>query len=225
MSERLSPYLQQKIPEDYYCVKHLEPPQLFCDDDQITLCVKCFLSQEHKNHVVYRVEDAAVNYKKLFQEILNTLKEKLEVAKKILADEQERMLMIQGEEQNFKEMIASEYRIRFRLLNEENEMNLLRPQGYIFNLDVREARLNQLIGFSRELEDKFQEMLQRLNNLGRENMNKLKENEVRVSEQICCLQRITTELEKKCGQSALALLQNARYSLESPEGLFNPMIC
>ena len=38
-------------------------------------------------------------------------------------------------------------------------------------------------------------------------MSKLRESEVRLSEQICGLQKITTELEKKCGQSASALLQ------------------
>uniref|UniRef100_A0A8D0RSK9 B30.2/SPRY domain-containing protein n=1 Tax=Sus scrofa TaxID=9823 RepID=A0A8D0RSK9_PIG len=50
-------------------------------------------------------------------------------------------------------------------------------------------------------------LLQRLDDLGRENMNKLKESEVRLSEQICSLQKMIAELEKKCGQSASVLLQ------------------
>uniref|UniRef100_A0A8C0R6N6 Tripartite motif family like 2 n=1 Tax=Canis lupus dingo TaxID=286419 RepID=A0A8C0R6N6_CANLU len=62
-------------------------------------------------------------------------------------------------------------------------------------------------------------LLQRLNDLGKENMNKLKESEVRLSEQICSLQRITAELEKKCGEYTLALLQNARCSVERSESL------
>ena len=49
--------------------------------------------------------------------------------------------------------------------------------------------------------------LQRLNFLGRENMKKLKESEVRLSEQICSLQQITAELERKCRQPASVLLQ------------------
>lgn len=50
-------------------------------------------------------------------------------------------------------------------------------------------------------------LLQRLNDLGRENLNKLKESETRLSEQICSLQQIPVELEKKCGESSSALLQ------------------
>ncbi|XP_014641770.1 PREDICTED: probable E3 ubiquitin-protein ligase TRIML2 [Ceratotherium simum simum] len=214
MSKRLSPHLQQKIPEGAYCEKHLEPLQLFCDDDQIALCGKCLQSQEHTHHMVYGVQEAAENYRRLFQEISNVLKEKLEVAKSMLADEQERM----EEEQNFKEMIESEYRIMFRLMIEENEVNFQSLKQCVFNLNLREASLNQLTDFATELSKKSQEMLRRLNDLERENMNKLKESELRLSEQICSLQSIPAELEK-CGESTLALLQNARYSLERSESL------
>uniref|UniRef100_A0A8C0HXX1 B30.2/SPRY domain-containing protein n=1 Tax=Balaenoptera musculus TaxID=9771 RepID=A0A8C0HXX1_BALMU len=203
MSKRLRSQLEQEIPEDACCEIHLEPPQLFCHDDQITLCDKYFKSQEHKNQVVYGVQEAAENYRKLFQEILNTPKEKLEVAKSILADEQERMVMMQEEEQNFKVMIESEYRIRFRLMIEENKVNFQSLQGCGFNLNLREASQNKLMEFATKLKEKFQEILQRLNCLWRENMNKLRE----------------SELEKKCGQSASALLQNARNSLERSESL------
>nr|XP_008525660.1 PREDICTED: probable E3 ubiquitin-protein ligase TRIML2 isoform X3 [Equus przewalskii] len=156
MSKRLSPQLQQKIPEDAYCEKHLEPLLLFCDDDQIILCGKCFQSQEHRHHVVYGVQEAAENYKMLFQKISNTLKEKLEVVKSMLADEQERM----EEEQNFKEMIESEYRLMFRLMIEEKEVNFRGLHGYVFNLNLREPSLNQLTEFAAELKEKFQETLQ-----------------------------------------------------------------
>ncbi|KAM9194464.1 putative E3 ubiquitin-protein ligase TRIML2 [Dugong dugon] len=218
MSERLSLHLQRNIP-DFYCEKHLEPPQLFCDDDQVTLCVKCTPSQDHKHHVVYAVGEAAENYQKLFQEMLNTLRKKLEIAQSILADEQERMEIIQEDERNFKEMIESEYRIRFRLLNEENEVNLLRLHGCFFNRNMREASLNQLIKFATELEEKPQEILQKLGHLARESMDKLKESEARLSEQIRSLQGVIAELEKKCGEPALAVLHHARYSLERSESL------
>ncbi|XP_058145790.1 probable E3 ubiquitin-protein ligase TRIML2 [Dasypus novemcinctus] len=211
MSRSLSLHLQPKFPDEY-CASHLEPSWLFREDDQVTLCVRCFPSQEHRGHVVCGVQEAAESYRKLFQEILNTLREKLEVAKSLLAEERERMVMIQVEEQNFKEMIESEYKISFRLLSEENEMNLLR-------LKIKEPSVNHLIGFARELEEKFQETQQRLNDLGRENMHKLKESEARVSAQISSLQRTVAELEKKCGEPAVPLLQNARHSLERSESI------
>ncbi|KAK2114901.1 putative E3 ubiquitin-protein ligase triml2 [Saguinus oedipus] len=214
MSKRLSPQLQHSVTEDAYCETHLEQTQLFCDTDQITLCSKCIQSQDHQHHRVWGIQEAAENYGKLFQETLNTLREKLEAAKSILTDEQERMVMIQEEEQHFKKMIESEYNMRLRLLNEERELSLQRRHGCVADLNLREARLNQLMKLATELEEKFQEMLQRLGRVGRENMKKLKESEARVSEQICGLQTLTAELENKCGNGALALLKNAKYSLE-----------
>lgn len=50
-------------------------------------------------------------------------------------------------------------------------------------------------------------LLQRLNSLGRENMNKLRESEVRLYEQIISLHSVTAELEKKCGEPSLVLLK------------------
>uniref|UniRef100_A0A8D0RTZ0 B30.2/SPRY domain-containing protein n=1 Tax=Sus scrofa TaxID=9823 RepID=A0A8D0RTZ0_PIG len=226
MSKRLRSQLEQASTEDACSEIHLEPPQLFCDENQITRCDKYLLYQEHRNHVVYRVQEAAENYRKLFQEILNSLKEKLEVAKSILADEIVEYLPVF----NLKSVISISMMLRFRLMMEENEVNFQSLQGYIFNLNLREASQNQLIEFVAKLKEKFQEILQRLDDLGRENMNKLKESEVRLSEQICSLQKMIAELEKKCGQSASVLLQviivslffapqNARYTLERSESL------
>nr|XP_031547194.1 probable E3 ubiquitin-protein ligase TRIML2 [Vicugna pacos] len=191
MSKRLPSQLEQKIPEDACCEKHLEPPQLFCGDDQMMLCDKYFQSQEHKTHTVYGLQETAENYRKLFQEILTTLKEKLEVAKSMLADEQERMVMMQ-----VSACIPD-----------------LRSSLSIFKENKHLVENEKLLNGNQEM------LLQRLNNLGRENVSKLKESEVRLSEHTCSLQKIIAELEKKCGQSASALLQNARCALERSESL------
>ncbi|XP_044081382.1 probable E3 ubiquitin-protein ligase TRIML2 isoform X3 [Neovison vison] len=159
MSRKLSSQLQQQIPEDASCGEHQQPLQLFCEDDQMLLCGQCFHSEGHESHVVFGVQEAAGRYRELFQEILNTLKEKLEVAKSILADEQERMVMIQGEEQDFKDMIESEYRIRFQLMVEE-KTNFQRLQEGVSNSNLREEGLNQLMEVATELKEKSQETLQ-----------------------------------------------------------------
>ncbi|XP_053454157.1 probable E3 ubiquitin-protein ligase TRIML2 [Nycticebus coucang] len=218
-SQRFGPQLQPNMVEVAYCEVHLEPAWLFCEDDQVTLCSTCFQSPEHKHHVVHGVQQAAESYRKLFQEILNTLKEKVEVTKSILCDEQERMMMIQEEEQNFKEMIESEYRTRLRVLSEEDEGHLLRAPGCRPALSLGEASRNQFFEAAAELVENPQGTLQRLSHLGRENMNKLKESEVRVCQQICSLQSFTTELEKKCRGPTLALLKDAKYCLERSESL------
>ncbi|KAM9670586.1 LOW QUALITY PROTEIN: putative E3 ubiquitin-protein ligase TRIML2 [Dama dama] len=253
MSKRPRSQLEQDIPGGVRRETRPQPPQMFRCGDRMAVCDQSLPPQEHGSPVVVNeVPEAAENYRKLFQEMLDTLKEKLEAAKIILADEQERMVMMQKEEQNFKEMIESEYSIRIRLMTEEIRMNLRSLQGRV-NLDLRQTSQNQLMEFSSKLKEKFQETLQaikwvfkemvelaskrkcqllnsnketlqRLNLLGRENMKKLKESEVRLSEQICSLQQITVELEEKCRQPSSVLLQNAKYALERSESLLHQFL-
>uniref|UniRef100_A0A452R257 Tripartite motif family like 2 n=1 Tax=Ursus americanus TaxID=9643 RepID=A0A452R257_URSAM len=146
-----------RVPEDTRCEAHREPLRLFCDDDQTLLCGRC-RAQQHDGHAVYGVQEAAGGYRRLFQELLNASREKLGVAESMLADERDRMATVQGEEQDFKEMIESEYRIRFQLMVEE--MNFQSLEGCVFNLNVRENGLNQLMEFATELKEKSQETLQ-----------------------------------------------------------------
>ncbi|CAH6787246.1 probable E3 ubiquitin-protein ligase TRIML2 [Phodopus roborovskii] len=207
------------ISEEVYCGTHLQPLQLFCEDDQITVCSKCVQSPEHMQHVVYGIQEASEYYRKLLQETLVMMRGKLEATKSLLADEQERMAMIQEEEQRFKEMIGAEYKMRVLLLTEQMALPSLRPSACTFDPDLEEACANQLRTFSTELKYKSQEMLQRLSHLGRENMNKLKTSEACAYKYLCRLQETITELEKKCGESAITLLQNAKHCLERSECL------
>nr|KAF6461178.1 tripartite motif family like 2 [Molossus molossus] len=151
-----SPY----IPDDFYCWKHLEPRVLFCEDEQVTLCNKCYLTQEHRSHAVFGAQEAAELYRKLFQDLLSTLKGKLEVAEGLLAEEQERMLVVQREEHNFKEIIKSECKMMFRLMTEENKINFQNLQGCLLDPALKEASLNQMMAFAADLEEKYQKTLQ-----------------------------------------------------------------
>ncbi|ERE67668.1 E3 ubiquitin-protein ligase [Cricetulus griseus] len=47
------------------CQAHQEPLKLFCQDDQIPICVVCRESQEHRLHRVLPVDEAAKEYKDL----------------------------------------------------------------------------------------------------------------------------------------------------------------
>lgn len=224
MSKRPRSQLEQDIPGGVRREARPQPPQLSRSADRMAVCDQSLPPQGHGSPVVLNeVPEAAENYRKLFQEMLGTLKEKLQAAKIIQTDEQERMVIMQKDEQNFKEMIESEYSIRIRLMTEQIRMNLRILQGR-FNLDLRQTSQKQLMEFSTKLKEKFQETLQRLNLLGRENMKKLKESEVRLSEHICSLQQITVELEEKCRQPASVLLQNAEYALERSESLLHQFL-
>ncbi|XP_005066708.1 probable E3 ubiquitin-protein ligase TRIML2 [Mesocricetus auratus] len=219
MSQMPKPGLLNSIAEEAHCGAHLQALQLFCDDDQVTLCSKCVQSPEHMQHVILGIQEAAEYYRKLLQETLVILKEKLEAAKSLLAEEQERMVMIQEEEQRFKEMVRAEYKMRFRLLTGQVELPALGLPACTFEEDVKEAHENQLRKFSTELEHKSQEMIRELSNLGRQNMNKLKTSEVCASKFLGSLQETIADLEKKCGESAVALLQNAKHCLKRSESL------
>uniref|UniRef100_A0A8C2LEB5 Tripartite motif family-like 2 n=1 Tax=Cricetulus griseus TaxID=10029 RepID=A0A8C2LEB5_CRIGR len=194
MSQMPKPQVLRSTAEEALCGIHLQPLHFFCDDEEITVCRKCVQSPEHMQHEVYGLQEAAEYYRKLLQETLVMLEEKLEAAESLLADEQERMLMIQEEEQRFKEIVQAEYKMRFLLLTEQMELPSLRQP-------------NQLRKLSTELKLKSQKKLQRLSHVGRENMNKLKTNEVCASKFLCSLQETISELERKCGESAVALLQ------------------
>ncbi|CAO2611987.1 Probable E3 ubiquitin-protein ligase TRIML2 [Lemmus lemmus] len=61
--------------------------------------------------------------------------------------------------------------------------------------------------------------LQKLSHLGRENVSKLKANEVWAWKHLCILQKTITELEKKCGEPAGALLQVSLEETLSSESL------
>ncbi|KAL6030940.1 hypothetical protein STEG23_001370 [Scotinomys teguina] len=137
--------------KEAYCGTHLQPLQLFCDDDQVLVCSECFQSPEHKQHVVYGIQEAAEYYRKK-------------------AESQVRVELVNEK--------------RYELLNGDEEMHL-----------------------------------QELSHVGRENMSKLKTSEVWVGKHVCSLQKTVRELEKKCGESAIALLQNAKCYLERSEFL------
>lgn len=67
------------------------------------------------------------------------------------------LYLLKGEEQDFREVVESEYKMIFRLMTEESDTNL---QGPTFNLNLRKATPAEKMAFIIELEDKFQETLQ-----------------------------------------------------------------
>lgn len=75
-------------------------------------------------------------------------------------------------------MIRAEYKMRFLLLTDKMELQVLRMATCRFDPDLKEAHQNQLRKFSTELSHEVQEMLQKLSHLGRENPSKRKKSEV-----------------------------------------------
>ncbi|XP_077187115.1 zinc finger protein RFP-like [Paroedura picta] len=63
------------------CERHQEPLKLFCQDDQVPICVVCDRSLGHQNHSVLPMEEAFLVYKKVIQAELQCLAYKREELK------------------------------------------------------------------------------------------------------------------------------------------------
>ncbi|XP_053903594.1 LOW QUALITY PROTEIN: zinc finger protein RFP-like [Malaclemys terrapin pileata] len=59
---------------DRVCKRHQEALKLFCEEDQIPICVVCDRSQAHRAHTVVPIEEAAQEYKEKMEACLVTLK-------------------------------------------------------------------------------------------------------------------------------------------------------
>ncbi|XP_067413599.1 zinc finger protein RFP-like isoform X3 [Emydura macquarii macquarii] len=106
------------------CKEHQEGFKLFCNQDQILICVICRESQAHRAHTVVPIEEAAQVYKEKIQTQLNTLKkereELLEWKQTGEKQCQEYLEKIKSERQK----IVSEFE-QLRLFLEEQERLLL----------------------------------------------------------------------------------------------------
>ncbi|CAM5157062.1 unnamed protein product, partial [Eretmochelys imbricata] len=107
-----------------WCKVHQEPFKLFCNQDQVLICVICRESQAHRTHRVVPTEEAAQAYKEQIQTQLNTLKQErgelLEWKQDAETQSQEYLGKIEAERQK----IMSEFE-QLRLFLDEQERLLL----------------------------------------------------------------------------------------------------
>ncbi|XP_078514095.1 E3 ubiquitin-protein ligase TRIM39-like isoform X2 [Lissotriton helveticus] len=67
-----------KQEEPNICIKHEQPLQMFCEDDQELICSVCWTSADHQMHSVSKMEQAGLHYKAKLQELLYPLKQEIE---------------------------------------------------------------------------------------------------------------------------------------------------
>ncbi|XP_057207829.1 E3 ubiquitin-protein ligase TRIM39-like [Triplophysa rosa] len=72
--------------EDYMCQKHDRPLELFCRDDQVCLCLFCFM-EDHKTHKTVLVEEESADKKTQLRskraEVRLTIQNKTEISEEI----------------------------------------------------------------------------------------------------------------------------------------------
>ncbi|XP_067390110.1 zinc finger protein RFP-like [Emydura macquarii macquarii] len=106
------------------CGEHQEALKLFCEDDQIPVCVVCHLSRAHRTHTVVPIAEAAQEYKEKIQAHLKTFREEREklLGFKGTGEEKSQEYLKQIEKERQK--IVSEFQ-QLRQFLEEQEQLLL----------------------------------------------------------------------------------------------------
>uniref|UniRef100_A0A8C8VKY4 RING-type E3 ubiquitin transferase n=1 Tax=Pelusios castaneus TaxID=367368 RepID=A0A8C8VKY4_9SAUR len=145
------------------CEIHGEALKLFCEEDQTPICVVCDRSQEHRNHAVVPIEEAAQEYKKKIQTRLMDLKKERKKLQgiKVMAIKRswEHLKQIEVERQK----IVSEFERLCQFLKEQEQLllarlaeleDIVKLQGENGKLSEEISRLSEQIS---ETERKCQE--------------------------------------------------------------------
>ncbi|CAM5162952.1 unnamed protein product [Eretmochelys imbricata] len=148
-----------------WCKAHQEPFKLFCNQDQMLICVICRESQAHRTHRMVPTEEAAQAYKEQIQTQLNTLKQErgelLEWKQDAETQSQEYLGKIEAERQK----IMSEFEQLRQFLDEQERLLLAQLEELdkeivkiqdenVTKLSEKISRLGDLIS---EIEEKCQQ--------------------------------------------------------------------
>uniref|UniRef100_A0A8C4Y5E0 Uncharacterized protein n=1 Tax=Gopherus evgoodei TaxID=1825980 RepID=A0A8C4Y5E0_9SAUR len=106
------------------CNAHQEPFKLFCNQDQVLICVICRESQAHRAHMVLPIEEAAREHKDQIQTRLNILKQEREELLEWKQDGETQSQEYLGKIEAERQKIVSEFE-QLRQFLEEQERLLL----------------------------------------------------------------------------------------------------
>ncbi|XP_053152133.1 zinc finger protein RFP-like isoform X2 [Hemicordylus capensis] len=106
------------------CERHQEPLKLFCEDDQIPICVVCDKSKEHREHKVVPNEEAFEEYKGKIQSHLEFLRKKRStiLSFKLSVETENQNLLEQTERERQK--IVDEFKQLHQFLEEQEHLLL-----------------------------------------------------------------------------------------------------
>ncbi|XP_006121675.3 zinc finger protein RFP-like isoform X3 [Pelodiscus sinensis] len=146
------------------CEKHQEALKLFCEKDQIPICLACNRSHAHRTHKVVSIEEAAQQYKGKIQAHLKTLREEREKLLGFKATGEEKCQEYLKQIEKEKQKIVAEFQQLSQVLAEQERLLLAQLEKMdkaivkiqnenITKLSKEISRLSELIG---ELEGKDQ---------------------------------------------------------------------
>ncbi|XP_019357554.1 PREDICTED: zinc finger protein RFP-like [Gavialis gangeticus] len=146
------------------CKRHHEALKLFCEEDEVPICVVCDRSRAHRNHTVVPVKEAAQDYREQIRSRLERLREQreeLQGLKRAWEQESERLLrqtelerqLVVSECNGLRQLLDDRERVLLARLRELDAEIVSRGQENAACLRDETARLSALIT---ELEGKCQ---------------------------------------------------------------------
>nr|XP_003228204.2 PREDICTED: zinc finger protein RFP [Anolis carolinensis] len=117
------------------CEHHQEPLKLFCDDDQILICVVCDKSKQHRQHKVIPKEEAFEEYKNKIWDHLKTLKKESEEISTYKQSVETEMQNLLENIETEKPKIVTEFK-QLREFLDEKEQDLL-TQLQVLNKEIQ----------------------------------------------------------------------------------------
>ncbi|XP_039358194.1 zinc finger protein RFP-like [Mauremys reevesii] len=147
------------------CNAHQEPFKLFCNQDQVLICVICRESQAHHSHRVVPTEEAAREQKEQIQTRLDTLKQEREELLEWKQDGETQSQEYLGKIEAERQKIVSEFEQLRQFLEEQERLLLARLEELdkeivkiqdenVTKLSEEISRLTDLIS---EIEEKCQQ--------------------------------------------------------------------
>ncbi|XP_062381050.1 zinc-binding protein A33-like [Sardina pilchardus] len=120
------------------CVEHEEKLKLYCEDDQVAICLVCGMSRDHKTHNVIPINEAFENYKEKLCLALERVGEQRKDAAAYQFQTNDRILLLKERAGELDHQISTEYQeLRDFLSRQEEEMKARLRQA-------KEQKLGQL---------------------------------------------------------------------------------
>ncbi|XP_044516085.1 probable E3 ubiquitin-protein ligase TRIML1 [Gracilinanus agilis] len=144
------------------CGQHAAMHKLFCEDDHLPLCASCVLSQEHKAHQVYPLEESAQTCRGQLQEALGSAWAREREAHVLLEQERGRRLRCRMEGLLLKRLILPQYLKTQPAWKQGKQQDLLDRQNRrnAKRLRASEASISSYIQSLRKLTEELQKTLE-----------------------------------------------------------------
>ncbi|EMP26016.1 Tripartite motif-containing protein 58 [Chelonia mydas] len=209
-----------------FCQHHQEQLKLFCEEDGKAICVVCRESQEHREHRVAPMEEAAQTYRTKVQQALTQLRKEMEAAKRLEAKENRKIKEWQEKVQVQRQIIVSEFEKIRQFLTEEEKLLLEKlateEKDFVQRVQEKVQVQRQIIVSEFEkirqfLTEEEKLLLEKLATEEKDFVQRVQANLADLSEQSSALGKLIAELEEKCRKSSVELLEGVRHSLSSAE--------